>query len=198
MPRFAIGVVVVWFLSLFVFRSVLQWWQTGSTGMKGFSGPVGSLEWNAGALTSIGMALACVSPFAALYGWPAGSLWAESAPVHGAGALFAAAGVVGALAAQVTMGDSWRIGVDEAETTELVTRGLYRWVRNPIFSFILLSGVGLVLLVFNTYAVTAFVLTVIGIEIQVRVVEEPYLRRVHGSSYRDYCAGVGRFVPGLR
>jgi protein-S-isoprenylcysteine O-methyltransferase Ste14 len=38
---------------------------------------------------------------------------------------------------------------------------------------------------------------VASIEVQVRVVEEPYLLRVHGQVYRDYLATVGRFVPRL-
>jgi len=35
------------------------------------------------------------------------------------------------------------------------------------------------------------------IELQVRLVEEPYLTAKHGDSYRDYAARVGRFVPGV-
>jgi protein-S-isoprenylcysteine O-methyltransferase Ste14 len=38
---------------------------------------------------------------------------------------------------------------------------------------------------------------VVAIELQVRFVEEPYLVRTHGESYRAYCRRVGRFVPGL-
>jgi len=44
-------------------------------------------------------------------------------------------------------------------------------------------------------ALTGFVLLVATIELQVRVVEEPYLLTVHGDGYRDYLANVGRFVP---
>lgn len=35
-----------------------------------------------------------------------------------------------------------------------------------------------------------------ALELQVRVVEEPYLLSVHGSTYADYAARVGRFAPG--
>ncbi|MBA4192676.1 MAG: lactaldehyde reductase [Planctomycetaceae bacterium] len=41
------------------------------------------------------------------------------------------------------------------------------------------------------------VLLVVAIELQVRGVEKPYLRAVHGQQYRDYTAAVGRFVPGI-
>jgi protein-S-isoprenylcysteine O-methyltransferase Ste14 len=49
----------------------------------------------------------------------------------------------------------------------------------------------------NPVAVTGAVLTVIGIEVQVRLVEERYLCRVHGLAYIDYASRVGRLIPGL-
>ena len=36
-----------------------------------------------------------------------------------------------------------------------------------------------------------------GIELQVRLVEEPYLRSTHGAAYTGYTARTGRFLPGL-
>jgi protein-S-isoprenylcysteine O-methyltransferase Ste14 len=48
----------------------------------------------------------------------------------------------------------------------------------------------------NLVAIAGLVLLVATIELQVRV-EEPYLLTVHGDSYRDYLANVGRFVPGV-
>ena len=36
-----------------------------------------------------------------------------------------------------------------------------------------------------------------GVELQVRAVEEPYLVRTHGDDYRLYCEAVGRFIPGI-
>jgi protein-S-isoprenylcysteine O-methyltransferase Ste14 len=57
--------------------------------------------------------------------------------------------------------------------------------------------VGLVLLVPSVIAIAALGALLAGLELQVRVVEEPHLLRVHGDSYRDYAARVGRFVPGI-
>ena len=28
----------------------------------------------------------------------------------------------------------WRVGIDDAERTELITGGLFRWVRRPVFT----------------------------------------------------------------
>ena len=40
-------------------------------------------------------------------------------------------------------------------------------------------------------------LLIAGLEIQVRLVEEPHLIRTHGEAYLAWARGVGRFVPGL-
>ncbi len=95
------------------------------------------------------------------------------------------------------MGDSWRIGVDPTENTALVTRGLYTWVRNPIFTFIGLSLVGFLLVIPNPLSLAALLVTLLGIEMQVRLVEEPYLLIGHGEQYRQYSVNAGRFVPGV-
>jgi protein-S-isoprenylcysteine O-methyltransferase Ste14 len=197
MPRLALLLVALWFLALFVFRTALQWWRTGSGGIRGFSGTIGSLEWNAGLVISLGLAAGVLAPAAALLGWPGGGLLFRLEPVHWLGAGLAALGIAGALASQVAMGDSWRIGVDESETTALVTRGAFRWVRNPIFSFMLLSGAGLAALVPNAFSLLSFLLTLAGLEIHVRAVEEPYLAKTHGPAYCAYAARVGRFLPGV-
>ena len=95
------------------------------------------------------------------------------------------------------MGSSWRIGVDPAESTALVTQGPFAWVRNPIFSGMLPTSLGLALMVPSWLAIVGFVALAIALQLQVRVVEEPHLRRVHSDSYARYEARVGRFVPGL-
>ena len=70
------------FRSLFVFRTLLQWRKTGSTGIKGFHGPPGSLSWWAGTTVVVAMALALLAPLATLLGWPGGRLLFEHGLVH--------------------------------------------------------------------------------------------------------------------
>lgn len=197
MPHLALWLCGLWFVSLFVFRSFLQWRRTGSTGVKGFHGRVGSTEWFAGLCATAGLLLAPLTPVATLYGWPGGALLIEHAGLHALGAALASFGILGALAAQLRMGDSWRVGVDDAERTALVTGGLFTFVRNPIFSFIFVSLLGFVLLVPSLFSAATLVLTFVGIQLQVRAVEEPYLRAQHGADYARYATRVGRFVPGL-
>ena len=89
------------------------------------------------------------------------------------------------------------VGVDEDERTELVTSGSFAMVRNPIFTAMLVTGAGIALVVPNGIALGGWVLLLLAIEFQVRVVEEPYLRRHHGEPYQRYLARVGRFLPGV-
>lgn len=177
----------------FGFRMWLQIRATGESGFKGISGSPGSLEWCAGVLFAVAIAggvVAAAIDLDSLEGL-------DSAAVRLVGAALYAVGLAGTLYAQLAMGTSWRIGVDEGERTELVTAGPFGFVRNPIYSAMLPAVLGLVLLVPNALALAAFTALFVSLEVQVRFVEEPYLVRTHGERYRAYAARVGRFVPGV-
>ena len=61
----------------------------------------------------------------------------------------------------------------------------------------IVTGLGLTLLAPNVVAVGGFVVLLVAIGVHVRVVEEPYLARVHGEAYLSYTRRVGRLVPGI-
>jgi len=135
------------------------------------------------AVTDAGLALVWDPPVPALFG------------VLGLACTLAGGGLC--FASQMDMGESWRIGVDPDERTALVTDGLYRWVRNPIYTGMLLLLVGMVLLVPSAWTVAALLLVLVGLEVQTRRVEEPFLQATHGEDYRWWANKVGRFVPGV-
>jgi protein-S-isoprenylcysteine O-methyltransferase Ste14 len=178
-------------------RSLLQKRRTGSTGFKGIGGRPGSAEWTAGVLFALAIAIGVAAPVLALAGTvpPIDAL--DTRGVHVAGIAIFALGLTATLAAQIAMGDSWRIGVDPAERTALVTGGPFRLARNPIFAGMLPTALGLALMVPSWVALAGVAALFAALELQVRVVEEPYLRRVHGPAYADYASRVGRFVPGI-
>lgn len=95
------------------------------------------------------------------------------------------------------MGASWRIGVDPRERTDLVTSGLFSHVRNPIFTGMSAVALGLALLVPSWPALLAVGVLAAGLELQVRLVEEPYLIAQHGESYSRWARRAGRFLPGV-
>jgi protein-S-isoprenylcysteine O-methyltransferase Ste14 len=121
----------------------------------------------------------------------------DTPAVRGTGLALALLGALATLAAQRSMGASWRVGVDESEHTTLVTTGAFALVRNPVFTAMMITAVGLAAMVPNVVSLAALLLTFAAIELQVRVVEEPYLLRTHGEAYGRYAATVGRFLPGL-
>lgn len=178
-------------------RRYIQVRRTGDSGNRRTWRPDGSLEWWALAITDVGyLSVGVGAPLADLAGLP--PLAAGDHPtVRGLGVGVAVLGIVLALAAQLSLGASWRIGINQAERTDLVTSGAFRVVRNPIFAAVILTFLGLALMVPNPIAVAGVAVTVIGIQVQVRLAEEPYLRRAHGAAYIDYASRVGRFLPGI-
>jgi protein-S-isoprenylcysteine O-methyltransferase Ste14 len=190
----ALVVYAVWFVLAFGVRTVVALRRTGDSGWRGTSARPLSLEWWAAVMFVVALVVGVVAPVAELLGVDA---LVDASAVRWVGAGLAAAGVIATLVAQLSMGDSWRIGVDDGERTALVTEGAFAIARNPIFSAMLVTALGLTLMVPNALAVAGFVVLLVGLELQVRAVEEPYLRSVHGDPYVEYTARVGRFVPGL-
>ena len=95
--------------------------------------------------------------------------------------------------AQYQMHQSWRIGIDEENRTELVTRGLFPRSRNPIFVGMIGSVIGLFLILPNALLFAVVVTTYIVIQIQIRL-EEQFLTNTHGDVYKQYRSKVRRMI----
>jgi protein-S-isoprenylcysteine O-methyltransferase Ste14 len=191
----ALGCYTLYLVLAFGLRTVVQLRRTGSTGLNGISGRPGSMEWSAGVLFCVALAIGVLAPILDVNGDldPIAALGGTGARVLGL-TLFGL-GLGTTLYAQLAMGASWRIGVDESERTALVTDGPFAIVRNPIFSAMIPTSLGLTLMVPNVVALAGLTALVLALEIQVRLVEEPYLRRAHGHAYLSYAARTGRFAP---
>lgn len=178
-------------------RTFLQLRRTGSTGFHGLGGRPGSAEWSAGVGFTLAIVAGLAAPVLTLVGVLEPIDVLDARAVHVAGVALAVGGIAATFYAQVAMGTSWRIGVDASERTALVTTGPFALVRNPIFAAMLPTALGLAMLVPNWLALTGMVGLAVALQLQVRVVEEPYLLRTHGDSYAAYAARVGRFVPAI-
>ncbi len=186
------------FLALaFGLRAVLHYRQTGTTGFIGLTGSALSTEWWAGVLFAVATVGGVLGPMAQLAGLV--EPWVGRATTAGEqlGIALTILGIAGTLWAQIAMGRSWRVGVDQDARTDLVSRGPFRFVRNPIFTWMTFASAGLVLLAPNVLAVGSFLTLLFALELQVRRVEEPYLLRTHGDAYRRYASATGRFLPGI-
>jgi len=194
MPRLALGLFVLYLALAFGWRTWLQLRRTGSSGFVGLP-RASALQRLGGALLVVSTALGLLSPISAIAGWRWGL--PLSAPLPIAGTALYASGLALTLWAQVQMGVSWRIGVNPSERTTLVTSGPFGFARNPIFTGMLAVAIGLALLLPNAPSFFGAVALVVGLELQVRLVEEPHLIAQHGEAYLGWARRVGRFLPGL-
>ena len=80
---------------------------------------------------------------------------------------------------------------------KFVSRGLYRYVRNPMY----LGVLGVILGWAAVYSTTRLLWYALGTSMAfhlfVLIYEEPHLRHVFGAEYEDYCARVNRWLPRL-
>jgi protein-S-isoprenylcysteine O-methyltransferase Ste14 len=109
--------------------------------------------------------------------------------------LLIAAGAALEIAGQLAMGRAFRVGLDD-RPTELVTSGPFRFVRNPVFTGLLIALSGFVLLTPSPWSLMGVLWIASLIAIQVRL-EEVHLLRMHGEKYVIYASRVGRFLPGI-
>lgn len=179
----------------FGWRTWVQWRRTGDTGLR-LSATPGTVQWWAKLGFVAALAAGVAAPVVGFLGLEPLAIL-DGRAVQVTGLVVAVVGIAATTAAQVAMGASWRIGVDPRERTGLVTTGIFAAVRNPIFTAMLVTALGLTLMVGNVISLTGLAALFAALEVQVRFVEEPYLRTVHGPDYERYSATAGRFLPGL-
>lgn len=197
MAAVALGLWVVLAVLAVGVRVGIHYVRTGSTGLNIISGGATAAEWWAGVLLFAGGLCLGLAPALDLIGVLDPIAVLDVTALQVIGLLLAAGCIVLGFMAQLAMGDSWRIGVEPGEPTELVTGGVFEAIRNPIFAALIVIAIGFVLMVPSVVTIAGFAAIFLAVELQVRAVEEPYLLRTYGPKYRDYAARVGRFVPGI-
>jgi len=80
---------------------------------------------------------------------------------------------------------------------ELVVRGLYRYVRNPMYLAVLTTVLGEIVLTRSIDLAFYWLAFFVAVNVFVMTVEEPMLRAQFGESYESYTARVGRWIPTL-
>lgn len=133
-----------------------------------------------------------VRPSALVWFVPIPYLDVGAVRVAGVVVLLTAFGVV--RVAQSHMKASWRVGLDLGSApTDLVTEGVYARSRNPIYLGMVATALGLFLVLPNAVTLAFVPLTVLLLQVRVRV-EEAYLLDVHGETYREYCRRTSRWL----
>lgn len=115
-----------------------------------------------------------------------------------AGYIFIGSGIIGYLIC------FWNFIVDAkgspipGDTQYLIVKGLYRYVRNPIYISACLILLGEALL-FQSLEMFYYLFGgIVVFHLFVVFVEEPFLRNKFGDDYERYCNSVRRWVPRLK
>ncbi len=193
----ALGLVLLALYGLLTIglRMAVQLRRTGSTGFKGLHDASGLTERIGGSLFAMAVVLCVAGTVLQLTGTLGAVEALDGEDARILGVALAALGIATVSFAQFAMADAWRIGVDPAERTELVTDGPFSLVRNPIYAAMIPSFIGIALLAPNAVTIAGAILLMVALELQTRLIEEPHLTTVHGEQYTAYAAHVGRFLP---
>jgi hypothetical protein len=77
----------------------------------------------------------------------------------------------------------------------LVVRGLYRYVRNPMYLSVTIMLLGEILLTRSATLAVYWAIWFVCVNVFVMGYEEPALHRQFGASYDEYTRHVGRWIP---
>jgi protein-S-isoprenylcysteine O-methyltransferase Ste14 len=114
-----------------------------------------------------------------------------------AGLLLYTLGWLMAVTARIQLGRNWS-DIEKSYVQQdhaLVARGLYRWVRHPIYAgdLVLLLGLELAL---NSWAVVG--VAAVALYVRRQAIREERALRERIPGYDEYCRSTARFVPFLR
>ena len=121
--------------------------------------------------------------------------YSSGLPLWIAGTLCYAAGLWLLYRSHADLGRNWSITLEVREDHALVTGGVYRHVRHPMYSGLMLWALGQALVLANWLVGPAYLVT-FGILFAFRVRrEEKMLLDQFGASYEAYMARTKRLVP---
>ncbi len=96
------------------------------------------------------------------------------------------------------LGQNWSVSLELREGHELVTHGVYRWIRHPMYASIWLWAIAQGFLLQNWLAGWSLA-PVFGAMYFLRIPrEEQMMCEAFGDAYRDYMSRTGRLFPRLK
>jgi protein-S-isoprenylcysteine O-methyltransferase Ste14 len=94
------------------------------------------------------------------------------------------------------MGSDWRMDVSVHKATNLITDGLFRHIRHPIYAFSMLLMLCSALIVPTIPMMIVAAIHIVLMNLKARN-EERHLLHAHGDAYESYLRRTGRFFPRL-
>jgi protein-S-isoprenylcysteine O-methyltransferase Ste14 len=95
------------------------------------------------------------------------------------------------------LGDNWSVTLELKESHQLVTTGVYRRLRHPMYTALFLTAIAQALLLPNWLAGPAYFVA-FGLLFALRVgPEENLMKEAFGKAYEEYASQTKRLIPGL-
>ena len=110
-----------------------------------------------------------------------------------AGIIFLFCGLIIYALALYSFRDSWRIGIDRENPGQLITEGIFKYSRNPIYLSLDFLVAGTFLLQGRLIFLLLFALMAVSLHIQV-LYEERFLIQTYGDLFLKYRSEVGRYL----
>jgi protein-S-isoprenylcysteine O-methyltransferase Ste14 len=115
----------------------------------------------------------------------------------GAGVLCLAVGLWWFKRSHSDLGTYWSVSLELRENHRLITQGVYRYVRHPMYAALFVYAIGQALTVPNWVAGPSY-LVAFGILFALRIgAEERMMLETFGDEYAAYRARTKRLVPGI-
>ncbi len=92
------------------------------------------------------------------------------------------------------MGADWSMAVSDTRKSALITDGLFKRIRHPIYAFSILLMIASAVIVATPAMLIVALMHIVLMNLKARN-EESHLLRTHGHAYERYLRGTGRFVP---
>jgi protein-S-isoprenylcysteine O-methyltransferase Ste14 len=110
------------------------------------------------------------------------------------GLMLTAGGLLFAVWARIALGANWSGTVTIKTGHNLIRRGPYKWIRHPIYTGILLSFLGTVLLLGEVRAFCGFALVLFALYRKAKR-EESFLSEEFGEGFAEHARHTGMFLP---
>jgi len=111
-----------------------------------------------------------------------------------AGLALTALGVGISIWARLSLGTNWSAMVTLKDGHELVRKGMYRWIRHPIYSGILLGMIGTAMIREHLRGWVGVAIVFAGFYLKARR-EERFLREEFGADFEEHSRQTGMFLP---
>ncbi|HPE86103.1 MAG: isoprenylcysteine carboxylmethyltransferase family protein [Bacteroidales bacterium] len=96
------------------------------------------------------------------------------------------------------LGKYWWMGHEHSYNDELVTQGIFAWVRHPMYTGFFLIGIGNIFLLQNYFAGFSTLVGLIPLLFLHQPCEDRHLAKHFGEAFKHYRSFTGKFFPGRR